>query len=94
MKLKRMSEAAGFKSAFGIGTFFTNDFIARSTGKKSTPLDVVIKLASAAGRPAVKITDAVGKNTGDIATVQRAKRELGYKETEWAGDDESRRRGQ
>lgn len=27
IKLKRMSEAAGFKSAFCIGTFFTNDFI-------------------------------------------------------------------
>ncbi|KAG6362458.1 hypothetical protein INS49_010688 [Diaporthe citri] len=94
IKLKEMSEAAGFKSAFGIGTFFTNDFTACITGKKSTPLNVVIKLASAAGRPAVKITDAAGKNAGDIATIQRVKRELGYKETEWEGDDESRRWGE
>lgn len=79
VKLKRISEAAGFKSAFAIGTFFTNDFITCSTGKKSTPLNVVIKLASAAGRPAVKITDAAGENTGDITTNRRVKRELGSK---------------
>lgn len=94
IKLKNMYQTAGFKSAFGIGTFFTNDFIAGSTGEKSTPLNVVIKLASAAGRPAVKITDAAGKNTGDTAAVQRVKRELGYKESECAGDDEARRWGE
>ena len=64
-----------------------------STGKKSVPLNIVIKIASAKGRPAVKISDNVGKNTGDKATVQEVKQRLSYTEKTWAGVDESTRWG-
>ena len=69
----------------------TDDFVTQSTGEKSVPLNIVIKIASAAGRPAVKISDNIGKNTGDKATVEEVKRRLGYEEHAWAGGDESTR---
>lgn len=53
----------------------------------------MIKIASASGRHAVKISDNIGKNTGDKATVQEVKRKLGYLEQTWAGVDESTRWG-
>lgn len=55
LEYKQVSEEAGFQPTFGVGTFLTNDFINTKTGKKSTPLNIVIKLSSAAGHPAVKI---------------------------------------
>lgn len=55
LEYKKASEDAGFQPTFGVGTYLTNDFIHKSTGKKSVPLNIVIKLSSAAGRPAVKI---------------------------------------
>ncbi|KAI9673355.1 MAG: nicotinate phosphoribosyltransferase [Trizodia sp. TS-e1964] len=87
------AKAAGFHSSFGIGTFLTNDFINMSTGNKSTPLNVVIKLSSAAGRPAIKLSDNVGKNTGDPETVEKVKRMLDYKEEDWRQGNESNRWG-
>ncbi|EAT92139.1 nicotinate phosphoribosyltransferase [Parastagonospora nodorum] len=92
-KYKAAAEAQGFQPTFGVGTFLTNDFVEKSTGKKSVPLNIVIKIASASGRHAVKISDNIGKNTGDKATVDDVKRRLGYTEKEWAGGDEKTRWG-
>jgi nicotinate phosphoribosyltransferase len=90
---KKIAEEAGFQPTFGIGTFFTNDFVHTGSGKKSTPLNIVIKLSSANGNPAVKISDNIGKNTGDKPTVEKVKHLLGYVEKEWGLGDESSRWG-
>ncbi|KAI6864486.1 nicotinate phosphoribosyltransferase, partial [Hortaea werneckii] len=98
IEYKRATEAAGLNPSFGIGTFFTNDFLrasslssssssssslegaAAAAGEKSLPLNIVIKLSEAAGRPAVKLSDDVGKNTGEDVLVRRIKEEVGYEE--------------
>ena len=51
-------------------------------------MNTVIKLSSAAGWPAVKISDDVSKNTGDKKVVEEVKRELGYNEIAWQGERE------
>ena len=53
----------------------------------------MIKLSSAGGRHAVKISDNVGKNTGDTETVESVKQRLGYIENSWKGGDETSRWG-
>lgn len=93
LEYKQVSEAAGFQPTFGVGTFLTNDFVHKSTGKKSVPLNIVIKLSSAAGRPAIKLSDNAGKNTGDKELVKKVKLELGYTEKEWKEGDETARWG-
>lgn len=93
LEYKQITEEAGLTPTFGVGTFLTNDFVNLSTGKKSVPLNIVIKLSSVDGKPAVKLSDNIGKNTGDAATIQRVKRELGYVENEWEGGDETSRWG-
>jgi len=93
LEYKQISEEAGFQPTFGVGTFLTNDFIHQSTGKKSTPLNIVIKLSSADGNAAIKISDNIGKNTGDKVTVEKVKQQLGYIEKDWEFGDESTRWG-
>lgn len=76
LQLKKQTRELGLENVtFGIGTFFTNDFkTASSCGKeKSKALNMVIKLASVDGRPCIKISDDMTKNTGDKATVDHVK---------------------
>lgn len=85
IKLKEVCEVeCGMKSTFGIGTNFTNDF-------DSEPMNIVCKLISCGGEFAIKISDNVGKNMGDPATVQGVKRELGYVDKDWVEGDEAHR---
>ena len=68
-----------------------DDFVKKSDGQKSSPLNIVIKMSSANGKPAIKISDNMGKNTGDEETVQHVKKMLGYVEHTWKGGNESHR---
>ncbi|RKF72229.1 Nicotinate phosphoribosyltransferase [Golovinomyces cichoracearum] len=88
---KSVAEKAGFDCIFGIGTFFTNDFIDTKTGGKSAPLNIVMKLDTAAGRSAIKLSDNSAKNMGDPVVVNRVKKLLGYTETDWKLSDENQR---
>jgi len=89
---KALADKYELKCSFGIGTFLTNDFMhAKQSKEKSLPLNIVIKLSSAESRPAVKISDNHGKNTGDSEQVAKVKRDLGYIERDWSGGNEARR---
>ena len=57
--------------SFGWGTNLTNDL-------GVPPLSLVMKLAEAAGRPTVKLSDNIAKATGPIAEIEIAKRIFGY----------------
>lgn len=92
LEYKKVAEDHGFTPSFGVGTFFTNDFRHKSDGTtKSNPLNIVIKISKAGGRPAVKISDNAGKNTGEANTVKKVKDQLGYTERGWEGVTESSR---
>lgn len=71
LDLQKLSTELGIKCSFGIGTFLTNDFTSSSTGEKSPAMNIVIKLASANNEPAIKISDEMGKHTGDKDLVKR-----------------------
>lgn len=59
---KKAADELNLQPTFGVGTFLTNDFVHTKTGTKSTPMNIVIKLSSAAGRPAIKIRYAILPN--------------------------------
>jgi len=58
-----MVDSNACAAAFGIGTFFTNDFKSLSSGgkEKSKALNIVIKIASINGLPCIKISDDLTK---------------------------------
>jgi len=55
------------RASFGIGTFFSNDFVG------SKPLNMVIKLSTVNGIPVVKLSDTPSKAIGDANAVRVAK---------------------
>jgi len=79
LRLKEHCESYGFKASFGIGTNFTNDFTKASSGgsEPSKALNIVIKIFSIEGKPCVKISDELTKNTGNREAVKDVKKRLG-----------------
>ncbi|KIP05702.1 hypothetical protein PHLGIDRAFT_107887 [Phlebiopsis gigantea 11061_1 CR5-6] len=75
LKLREQARGLGFLASFGVGTSLTNDFQSVSSGgkEKSKALNMVIKLASVDGKPCVKISDELSKNTGDPNAVKLVK---------------------
>ena len=61
--MSRVIDSNVCAAAFGIGTFFTNDFKSLSSGgkEKSKALNIVIKIASINDLPCVKISDDLTK---------------------------------
>ncbi|EPX71384.1 nicotinate phosphoribosyltransferase [Schizosaccharomyces octosporus yFS286] len=78
ISLHNYGKKLGIKSSFGIGTNFTSDFNHVSKpDQKSKAMNIVIKLHSANGAKAVKISDDIMKNTGDKDAVVDVKTQLG-----------------
>ena len=69
----------------------TDDFARASDAQKSPPMNIVIKLSSVDGQPAIKLSDDMDKHAGDEETVERVKKLLHYQEHHWKGAEESSR---
>jgi nicotinate phosphoribosyltransferase len=91
IQYKQATEAVGLTPAFGVGTFFTNDFWHLSKDEKSVPLNIVIKLSEANGNDAIKLSDDKGKNMGDEELMRSVKEQVGYTEKSWRDGDEAHR---
>lgn len=92
IRYKAVAEQNGLRPIFGIGTYLTNDYKRASHPEtKSKPLNIVIKLLSANNQHAIKISDNLGKNMGDHATLLKVKEQLGYTERLWTEGDEAER---
>ncbi|KAG8927388.1 nicotinate phosphoribosyltransferase [Tulasnella sp. 417] len=76
-KIKKACDEEGLQSAFGVGTFLTNDFKKLSNGEKSMPICIVIKIGLINGKECIKIGDDITRNTGDEATMRAIKELLG-----------------
>jgi len=65
------------RTSYGIGTFLTNDI------PNIKPLNIVIKLSDVLVGdkwiPTIKLSDDIGKHTGDLETIELAKRVLSFK---------------
>ncbi|CEL55749.1 nicotinate phosphoribosyltransferase [Rhizoctonia solani AG-1 IB] len=77
IKIQKVIDEEGFIGAHGIGTFLTNDYKRTDNGQRSKPLNMVVKIASAEGKPCVKISDDITKNTGDPEVVIQIKKKFG-----------------
>jgi len=77
LEIKRVNEEEiGFQASFGVGTSLTNDFKSTLTGEESKALHIVIKLSEINGKPCVKLSDDLGKHTGDTDAIAHVKHEL------------------
>ncbi|KAG9037893.1 nicotinate phosphoribosyltransferase [Tulasnella sp. JGI-2019a] len=77
LALKKLCDEAGLPAGFGIGTFLTNDFKSISSGERSKPLSIVVKLTVVDGLDCIKISDDIEKNTGPLDAVIAAKKKFG-----------------
>lgn len=95
VELAEYSKEIGIGAGFGVGTFLTNDFRQGTSSEEdpdaeppassltvSKPLNIVIKIATVKGKPAVKISDELTKNTGDPHEVAMVKRRFGLLSSE------------
>lgn len=67
VEIKKYCDIHGINCSFGVGTHFTNDF------ENSPALNMVIKLVEIDGFPVVKLSDDVGKETGDPKALEVVK---------------------
>jgi nicotinate phosphoribosyltransferase len=74
----RLIQHGACAAAFGIGTFFTNDFRSLLSGgkEKSKALNIVIKMASINGLPCIKISDDLTKVRSPLYHHERMENDL------------------
>lgn len=79
VQLKTFCDGMGVGCTFGIGTFLTNDF-ERTGGGKSHPMNIVIKMWECNGKGVVKLSDELGKRSGEESALKKVLEELGMRE--------------